>query len=83
MTIELSAIYDSRKSFYGRAKVRTEDNEITLISYSTKVVTINTDTKKVTIHGFYSRTTLRHIKEFLKQNGYKADTKAQIEKDYM
>ena len=30
----------------------------------------------------YSQTTLRHIKEFLKQNGFKADSKKQIMEDY-
>lgn len=30
----------------------------------------------------YSAITLRLVKEFLKQEGFKADTKAQIEKDY-
>ena len=35
------------------------------------------------VFGLYSVTTLRHIKEFLKQNGFKAETKAQIAKDYM
>ena len=35
------------------------------------------------VYGTYSATTLRHIKEFLKQNGFKADSKSQIEKDYL
>lgn len=73
--------YDSRQSFYKKAIVTIEGNRKTLVSYSTRVVTIIDN--KVTVHGTYSPTTLRHIKEFLKQFGFTADSKAQIEKDYM
>lgn len=76
----LEVVYDSRKSFYGKAKVRQEGNKKTLISYSTEVATI--EDGKATVNGTYSPTTLRHIKDFLKQNGFRADTKAQIETDY-
>jgi hypothetical protein len=30
----------------------------------------------------YSQTTMRHVKEFLRQHGFTADSKAQIERDY-
>lgn len=77
---ELSANYDSRKSFYGKANVRTEDGKIILRSYSTDVAYIKDGVPVV--KGSYSPTTLRHIKEFLKQHGHKADTSKQMLKDY-
>ena len=78
---ELIAKFDSRKSFYGKAKVITNNNIVQLRSYNTVVTEIKNE--KVKIFGTYSPTTLRHIKEFLKQNNFKADTKKQIENDYM
>jgi hypothetical protein len=74
--------YDSRKSFYGKADIRVEGNKKILKSYSTDVAYIDLDTGKAVVNGMYSNTTLRHIKEFLKQNGFKADSWKQIEKDY-
>lgn len=77
---ELNAIHDGRKSFYGKAGV-IEDNGIkTLRSYATNVAKIEDGIPKV--FGTYSVTTLRHIKEFLKQNGFTAETSKQILKDY-
>jgi hypothetical protein len=81
-TYELEARYDARASFYGKARV--EVNEATgdkaLISYSTRVAEIK-DGKPI-VYGTYSQTTMRHIKEFLKQEGFKAENQAQIIKDY-
>ncbi len=78
---ELSTQHDSRKSFYGKAIVIEESNKKRLKSYDTIVAEISDGKAKV--FGTYSPTTLRHIKEFLYQNGFDADTKKQIEKDYM
>lgn len=78
---ELMPQYDSRKSFYGKARVRNNDGDLELISYSTRVAVIYPD-KTASVYGTYSNTTLRHIKEFLKQNGLKAESKKQIEADY-
>ena len=74
--------YDSRKSFYGKAQVNTGDNndKNQLFSYDTLVGEIK-DGKPV-IYGTYSQTTLRHIKDWLKQNGFKADNAKQILADY-
>lgn len=80
-TYELNTVYDSRKSFYGKARVEETETAQHLISYSTRVATI--EDGKATVYGTYSPTTLRHIKEFLKQNRFPADTKAQIEELYM
>lgn len=72
--------YDSRASFYGKAIVEVNGNKQTLYSYNTKVAEIDGDT--ATVFGTYSQTTLRHIKEFLKQNGFTATTSKQIMNDY-
>jgi hypothetical protein len=95
MTTYLKPIYDSRKDFYKKAVVTentslfgnqevTATGEKHLYSYNTHVCYIDS---KNNVHLLplwnYSATTLRHIKEFLKQNGFRADSKSQIEKDYM
>ena len=80
---DLVPVYDGRKSFYGKAKVIEIENDVFLISYGTIVAFFNRDTKIAKVIDTYSATTLRHIKEFLKQSGFKAETKKQIEKDYM
>jgi hypothetical protein len=81
MNYDLDTRYDSRASFYGKARVEQNEDEYRLISYTTLVATIKGG--KATVHGTYSPTTLRHIKEFLKQHHFKAESLAQIEKDYM
>lgn len=70
--------YDNAKSFYNKAKVKKyyDDNNILvkteLYSYNTLVLTIEND--KYTLNYsidkklLFSQTTLRHIKEALKQN---------------
>ncbi len=65
---ELSAIYDSRKSFYGKAKIIEHDNGIIqLQSYNTIVCeTDNNGNFKRLWYG-NTQTTNRHIKEFIKQ----------------
>lgn len=81
--MELLPYYDSAKSFYGKAKVIEIENDVFLISYDTIVAFFNRDAKVAQVYGTYSVTTLRHIKEFLKQSGFKAESKKQIENDYM
>jgi hypothetical protein len=83
MTRELNTNYDSRQSFYGKAFEDYTDDKIILYSYNTRVAEIDRNTHTATVIGTYSATTLRHIKEFLKQHGFEAESKAQIEKDYM
>lgn len=79
--IKIKSEFDSRKSFYGKARTyQKEDGTKVLISYNTEVAEIK-DGKPI-VHGLYSPTTTRHIKEFLKQNGFKADTSKQIIEDY-
>jgi len=82
--MELKTQYDNRKSFYNKASVRFEGNKLILTSYKTDVAYIenNDGIIKAIVKGAYSPTTLRHIKEFLKQNGFKANDKTQILNDY-
>lgn len=81
--MELCPYYDSAQSFYGKAKVIEIENDVFLVSYNTIVAFYNRETKIAEVVDTYSATTLRHIKEFLKQSGFKAETKKQIERDYM
>lgn len=82
MVYELSCQYDTRQSFYGKAKVKSfvNNNDIIfrkeLYSYGTLVATIVYYDYKGKIEktiyeycGKYSATTTRHQKEFFKQNG--------------
>lgn len=73
--------YDGRKSFYGKAMVIERGDEIILVSYDTEVAYIKDSQPYV--RDAYSHTTLRHIKEFLKQHGFKAESKYQILRDYI
>jgi len=85
---DLEPRYDGRKSFYGKATVRTfKDGRKVLYSYGTPVCRIGKDGKATLLdRGYYgwgsSNTTRRHVREFLRQNGLKADSSSQIAKDY-
>lgn len=81
MTITLNPVYDSRKSFYGKANVIHEDGVVKLQSYSTIVAYI--DSEGAHVNGTYSPTTLRHIKDFLYQHGFEIGSKSFIEDNYM
>lgn len=65
----LEPMYINQKSFYKKAKVSEFLGKLTLISYETPVCTLDKDT--IHLNGLYSQTTLRHIREFLKQHDYK------------
>lgn len=73
----LECMYDTRQSFYGKAKVIEQKNDFECIkdlySYDTLVasVILNYDKNKITYKYFgkYSQTTTRHQKEFFKQEG--------------
>ena len=92
----LNPIHDSSKSFYRKAIVSENctfwgadtlinaENEKHLYSYNSHVCYIDCN-NMVHLLGLwcYSPTTLRHVKEFLKQNGFRADTKQQIIEDYL
>lgn len=66
---ELSARYDSRKSFYGKAHVIDHENgTFELLSYDT--IVSRCVNGKVEHLGKYSMTTSRHQKEFERQFSY-------------
>jgi len=77
----LGVTYDIWSSFDNKARVEENNKTIRLYSYETLVCEIKNNKAKV--FNTYSNTTLRHIKEFLKQNNFKAENKKQIERDYM
>lgn len=69
---ELKPKYDTAKSFYKKAWVEEhhEIKSVSLISYETYMVNIQLDKKTIAFNNDYdnySVTTLRHVKEFLKQ----------------
>jgi hypothetical protein len=85
--MELQTRYDSRASFHGKAHIEADYPEVRLISYSTHVASIryngfDNEPSAAEVCGTYSATTLRHIKEFLKQYGFEANTAKQIMADY-
>lgn len=77
---ELSAIYDTRVSFYGRAQVISGNGVTELQSYKTRVARL--ENYELTIlpgaQDWWTATTGRHINEFVQQLGGKKMTKAQI-----
>lgn len=83
---EMAAVYDSAKSFYGKAVVEECIGFKTLKSYGTVVCTVDTvgdlGMPMFCLHEKwdFSATTLRHVKEFLRQCVGKAVplTKAQL-----
>ena len=67
---ELMPIFDGRKSFYGKAIVRGDgfrDGDATLFSYGIPVA--SRIDGRIALHPEWScsLTTLRHVKEFIKQ----------------
>ena len=75
MLYDLDCRYDTRQSFYGKAKVLEQNmsdwSEIDLYSYGTLVAKIIKTKKhiKYIYEGKFSQTTTRHQKEFFRQNG--------------
>ena len=71
----LECRFDTRQSFYGKAKVQETKNknveDLKLYSYNTLVARITKIANKITYHYFgkFSQTTTRHQKEFFKQHG--------------
>lgn len=92
MLYELTPEFDNRKSFYKKAYVRyprigagePKNSRVELLSYGTHVMTVDPEARTVELLPRWdeSATTLRHVKELLKQTGFTATSKAQIAKDY-
>lgn len=76
-SFDLTCRFDSRLTFYGKARVEIEEDNIVttykLYSYSTLVAIYTKDKtsglKRYDYLGHYSQTTTRHQKEFFKQYG--------------
>lgn len=70
MNYELKPIFDKCKSFYGKAEVvRKNKTTWQLKSYGSIVLTHRITAVKTTwiFHGTYSNTTMRHIREYVRQ----------------
>lgn len=86
----LKPVYDHAKSFYKKAHVVTDDDGTkVLISYNTPVCKIDKDgevtllrDKRTHLSWSASPTTLRHVKEFLRQNGKKVVPLRELPKVY-
>ena len=68
---ELSARFDRRKSFYGKARIKETPKFYTLISYDTEILRLDKTTGKIKFlcksEWAFTQTTNRHINEFFKQ----------------
>ena len=80
---ELQAIYDGRKSFYGKAHLIESDEKVELQSYDTIVATYRKNENKFVLHGDYSPTKLRHQKEFANQIGFDFKNKKELFDKYL
>jgi hypothetical protein len=61
--LELKA--SNQVSYYGKALLNFNNDSIELLSYLTNVASFNTIDKTLRIKAFYSKTTLKHIKDFI------------------
>lgn len=66
---ELSAMYDGRQSFGHKAIVQTDGSTSVLYSYETPIAKIENDKVVLGPKWDYSDTTVRHVREFLRQEG--------------
>ena len=74
---DLSCVFDSRESFYSKAKVVISSDKLTLFSYNTEVAEFDRNKNELLVkesefskNGKYSATTTRHIREFAQQQGF-------------
>ena len=65
----LETQYDARQSFYNKATVEVEGNNSVLLSYQVPVARITDDKVELSPSWNYSDTTVRHVREYLRQNG--------------
>lgn len=69
----------NQKSFYSKAIVTVDNDISTLKSYSTNVATYNHITNVISIKGYYSQTTAKHINAFLNYYGFDSLSKKEIQ----
>ena len=87
-TYDLAPAFDPCKSHFGEARVTINPaDSAELRSYGAHVVTIDIRDpydKRVTLHHDWDRTeiTQRHVKEFLRQQGFNSHNTTQIRRDY-
>jgi hypothetical protein len=76
------------KTFYINKSFKSHVNEYTtedgtkysdLISYETRVAYYNHNENFISVHGYFSATTAKHINEFLEYYGFEKLTKKQME----
>ncbi len=83
VTYELHPVHDPCASFHGKAIVEKDGPTEYLYSYLTMIAYIDAAGATVKPEGVATATSLRHTKEFLRQHGLPANTKAQIMRDYV
>lgn len=66
---ELMTQYDARQSFGHKAIVHVDGNNSVLYSYETPVARINNGKVELSPSWSYSDTTIRHVREYLRQEG--------------
>ena len=71
--------YGRQKSYYGKAMIKEEDGISKLISYTTKVAEYSYLTDIMTVYGWFSSTTAKHINSFLNFHGFKTCNKQELE----
>ena len=81
MRTELTPVYDRCKSFYKKAYVEEDGNEVRLYSYDSHVATIKEGSYILHSLAACSMTTRRHVNEFLAQNGFQTLCKKEMEKE--
>ena len=69
----LQSIYDARKSFYKKAVVHKTAASDVLESYHTRICELYVNGELWIFDAFYSMTTMRHVKEFLKQHNVRIE----------
>ena len=76
MKYNLEPVHDSAKSFYGKAVVTEYNDRYSILkSYDTDVAAIK-DGEFIRLWNGYSVTTMRHINEYIAQNGIEGGGKA-------
>lgn len=67
------------QNFYGKATTETVNNVTYLYSYGTNVAHYNHNENKMTVNGWYSMTTAKHINAFLEYYGFDKCNKKELE----
>ena len=65
-----------------KAVVVLKDGVSTLTSYATEVAEYNHNTNKMTVNGWYSQTTMKHLNKFFEYYGFDTCNKQELIKHY-